>query len=247
MTLLAFLLVFLIGLLIGTVGIGGFLVVPVLVFLEGRSLRDAVIAATACFIGSGLISLWVWLRERRASPDGSRAFLLTAAPGALMGALLLKVISATAIGMLIACVVGLAGIAELLGWPRTTSRPAHRPRAALDGFVTGMGSALTGTSGPLIAMPLLARAGVPVLDRIRIGQVAQLPIAATAGAVFIAAGDIAWTVAATSALALGAGGLVGMRLGTSIAPAALSRIAAFLMLLTACSMIASAFFQGIAG
>jgi uncharacterized protein len=239
MTLLAVLLVFLIGLLIGTVGIGGFLVVPVLVFLEGRSPRDAVIAATVCFVGSGLVSLWVWRRERRVAPGGSRPFLLTAAPGALAGALLLKVIGGAAIAILIAGVVGLAGIAELFGRPRAAARRAHRLRAALDGFVTGMGSALTGTSGPLIAMPLLARSGLPTLERIRIGQVAQLPIAATAAAVFIAAGDIAWTVAAISALSLALGGLVGMRLGLSIAPAALSRIAGILMLLTACSMVAS--------
>ncbi len=113
-------------------------------------------------------------------------------------------------------------------------------RAALQGAVTGIGSALTGTSGPLIAMPLLAASGVPIVDRIRLGQVAQLPIAACAAIVFIAAGDIAWSAAAANALVLAAGTLIGMRATTAIAPAVLRRASAVLMLITACSMAASA-------
>jgi hypothetical protein len=58
-------------------------VVPVLVFLEGRSVRDAVIAATVSFVGSGLVALYVWLRQERSVPAGHRGFLLATAPGAL--------------------------------------------------------------------------------------------------------------------------------------------------------------------
>jgi len=237
MTLLALVLVLLVGLLIGAVGIGGFLVVPVLVFLEGRSVRDAVIAATVSFVGSGLVALYVWLRQERLTSGGGRGFLLATAPGALLGALLLRVTSGAMIGVLIAVAVGAAGIGEWLGLPKAKSRRPHSLFASVSGFLTGTGSALTGTSGPLIAMPLLAWAGVPIVERIRAGQVAQLPIAATAALVFVAAGDIAWTVAAMSALALAAGTLLGMRITTALAPDVLRRAAAILMLLTACSML----------
>lgn len=239
MSLLTFSLIFLVGLLIGAVGIGGFLVVPVLVFLEGRSFRDAVIAATVSFLGSGLVSLFVWMRHGRLSSNDGHAFLLTTVPGALAGALLLRVISGTTIGLLIAFAVGVAGLAELFGLPRSSTREPHPIRAIVNGLISGLGSALTGTSGPLIAMPMLAWANVPILERIRIGQVAQLPIAATAAVVFIYAGDIAWLVAGISAFALAAGGIVGMRFGMSLPPIVLSRTAACLMLLTACSMLAS--------
>lgn len=240
MTLLALVLVLLVGLLIGAVGIGGFLVVPVLVLLEGQPVRDAVIAATVSFVGSGLVALLVALRPGKQSSGGGRVFLLANAPGALLGALLLRAINGATIGLLIALAVGVAGVAELLGWPKANGRKPHPLLATLNGLVTGAGSALTGTSGPLIAMPLLAWAGVPIVERIRAGQVAQLPIAATATLVFVAAGDIAWTVAAMSALTLAAGTLVGMRITTALAPGVLRRVAAILMLLSAFSMLGAA-------
>jgi uncharacterized protein len=248
-SVLAFALIVSIGVLIGAVGIGGFLVVPVLVFIEGRPLRDAVIAATVSFVGSGLVALLVCLRQPGGGvvgPSwpggavGARSFLVASAPGALVGAMLLRVINATTIGVLITVAVGLAGLGQFLGLPRTTGRQPGRLRACTNGVVAGMASALTGTSGPLVAMPLLAFAGMPIRERIRVGQVAQLPIAVTAASVFIGAGDIAWTIAATSAVALAAGVLVGMRLTPVVSAVILTRTSALLMLATACSMLVSA-------
>ena len=63
MDLPALLLLALVGALIGAVGIGGFLVVPVLVFVQGRPLREAVIAAVVAFVGAGVVSLAVVLRQ----------------------------------------------------------------------------------------------------------------------------------------------------------------------------------------
>lgn len=239
-SLIAFALIAGIGIAIGAVGIGGFLVVPVLVFVEGRPLREAVIAATVSFVGAGLVSLVVSRRQAGDRVAGARAFLIASAPGALAGALLLRIIDATAIGILITVAVGLAGIGELFGLPRRAARAPRPLDAYVNGALTGIASALTGTSGPMVAMPLLALAGTAIRERIRIGQIAQLPIALTATSVFIAGGDIAWTVGASSALALGAGVMGGMALTPRVAPLVLSRAAALLMLATACSMLASA-------
>lgn len=240
MNLLALALIVAVGVSIGAVGIGGFLVVPVLVFVEGRSLRDAVIAATVSFVGAGLVALVEVLRRPRDQARDARPFLVASAPGALVGALLLRVIDATAIGILITIAVGLAGIGELLGLPRATARVAGALRGYANGALTGVASALTGTSGPMVAMPLLAFAGTPIRERIRIGQVAQLPIALTAALVFALGGDIAWPAAISSAIALAAGVLCGMQLTPRAAPVLLSRIAAALMIATACGMLASA-------
>jgi uncharacterized membrane protein YfcA len=239
-SLLAFALIAAIGVAIGAVGIGGFLVVPVLVFVEGRPLRDAVIAATVSFVGAGLVSLVVSRRQPGGGATGTRAFLIASAPGALVGAFLLRIIDATAIGILITIAVGLAGIAELLGLTQRAVRAPRPARGYVNGALTGIASALTGTSGPMVAMPLLALAGMPIRSRIRTGQIAQLPIALTAASVFVVGGDIAWMVAAMSALALGAGVIGGMTLTPRVAPLVLSRVAALLMLATACSMLASA-------
>ena len=240
MNLFALALIVAIGVSIGAVGIGGFLVVPVLVLVEGRTLRDAVIAATVSFVGAGLVSLVEVLRRPREDADNVRPFLYASAPGALVGAMLLRVIDVTVIGVLITIAVGLAGVGELFGLPRPAARVARPLRSYVNGAITGVASALTGTSGPMVAMPLLAFAGTPIRERIRVGQVAQLPIALTAAIVFAVGGDIAWSVAVASAIALAVGVVGGMRLTPRVAPAVLSRTAAALMLATACTMLASA-------
>ena len=239
MSLLALALVFLIGALIGAVGVGGFLLVPVLVFLDGRPVRDAVVLATVSFVGAGAAAFYMEARHRGWSGAAGRMFVLASAPGALLGALLLRVISGQAIALFIAIAVGLAGLAELLGLPKKRPYDARPWRAALNGLLTGTGSALSGTSGPLIGMPLLAWSGVPIVERIRVSQLAQLPIALTAASVFLAAGDIAWLTVLASAASLAAGALLGMRITAVVKAPVLSRTAGILMLLTACSMLAA--------
>ena len=246
MDLPALLLLALVGALIGAVGIGGFLVVPVLVFVQGRALREAVIAAVVSFVGAGLVSLAVVLRQPRDMRVTLRPFLAACVPGALAGALLLRVVDVRVIGVLITAAVGLAGIAQLSGWPRVDAstshtRAAERKRIAttIEGAITGLASTLTGTSGPLVAMPLLALSGVPIRERIRAGQVAQLPIALTAALVLVGAGAVGWRVALTSAVALAVGVLAGMRVTPRVSPGILARTAALLMLATAAAMLVS--------
>src|SRR5690348_9737644 len=94
MDLLALTLVASIGVLIGAVGIGGFLVVPVLVFVQGRPLREAVVAATVSFVGAGLVSLALVARERVVRGRDVTLFVAMCAPGALAGAWLLRVLDA---------------------------------------------------------------------------------------------------------------------------------------------------------
>jgi uncharacterized membrane protein YfcA len=235
-----------VGALIGAVGIGGFLVVPVLVFVQGRPLREAVIAAVVAFVGAGLVSLVVVPRQPHDVHRSLRSFLVACVPGALAGALLLRVVDVRVIGLLITAAVGLAGLAQLFGWPRMDANSNDRrtgergPVAtAIEGVVTGLASTLTGTSGPLVAMPLLALSGMPIRERIRAGQVAQLPIALTASVVLLSAGAIGWRVAITSAIAVAIGVLAGMRVTPRVAPDILSRTAALLMLATAAAMLVS--------
>ena len=250
MSLLTLALIVAIGVAIGAVGIGGFLVVPVLVFVQGRPLREAVVVAVVSFVGAGLVSLLVVMRRRADVHADLRPFLAATIPGALAGALLLRVVDVRVIAFLITAAVGAAGVGQLLGWPvgkawrgRVDGAGRGRPRrmgSTIEGALTGLASTLTGTSGPLVAMPLLALSGVPIRERIRAGQVAQLPIALTAALVLLGAGSIGWSVAATSALALAAGVLAGMRVTPHVAPNVLARTAALLMLATAAAMLASA-------
>ena len=56
MSLTAILLVAAIGALIGAVGLGGFLMVPLLALMEGTSVREGIVVAAIAFLVSFFVS-----------------------------------------------------------------------------------------------------------------------------------------------------------------------------------------------
>ena len=88
------------------------------------------------------------------------------------------------------------------GWRilRRRSSGAERERDALEpmflagiGAAVGLGSALTGTGGPVLLVPLLMWWGAPVLASVGLSQAIQVPIALIAGvlSVGVAIGTVA--------------------------------------------------------
>ena len=228
-----------IGLLIGSVGLGGFLMVPVLMFVEGATVRQAVVTAAVAFLASGLVSAALWRRDAEGDVRPYRTYFLAAAPGAMIGALVVDAIVDGVLTVVIATTFLAAGIAEWLGLPRMTRvRQVATGTAVAGGLATGFGSALTGTSGPMVAMPLLAWAGLPLRERITLGQVAQVPIALGATLVFAGFGDVPWPLAVASGVALCAGLVAGTLFTRRRGIAWLRRAAALLMIGAAFSMLA---------
>jgi uncharacterized membrane protein YfcA len=227
-----------IGVLIGTVGLGGFLLVPILVALEGRSTHDAVVVAAVAFLFAGLLSLASW---RRRAPDelaSHGVFLLAAGPGAIVGALVVGALVEGALDLVIAASFAVAAAAEWLSWPRTASvRRSGRLREGAGGTFAGFASALTGTSGPMVAMPLLAWSGLPLRERIVVGQVAQVPIALGATVMFAGLGAIPWSLAVPCSVALCTGMLASRLVAHRVDASWLRRLAAVLMLAAAITML----------
>ena len=192
MSLTAILLVAAIGALIGAVGLGGFLMVPLLALMEGTSVREGIVVAAIAFLASGVVSWWLFrlpLDEARTE----RWFLLAAAPGAAT--------------------------------------------ASAGGLVTGFASALTGTSGPMVAMPLLSWAGRALRERVALAQVAQIPIALGATIAFASFGEVPWRLAAESSAALCVGLVLGARATRRLDTDLLRRLAAVLMWGAAAAML----------
>ena len=228
------------GVLVGAVGIGGFLVVPILVLLAGVPADQAVIFAAISFVFLGVVALGLRARSDSAGLGGHAHFLLAAAVGALVGVLIVGALTTRALTWVIAVAFACAGVVEWLG--RSTmseTRAIGRARSLVLGALTGAGSAITGTSGPMVAMPLLGYAGVSTRERIGLAQVAQLPIALTATAAFLSLRDVSWPFAAEVAVATAAGFAPGIFLARSLPQRLLSRTAALLMLLAAVSMVAA--------
>jgi len=170
------------GLLIGAVGIGGVILVPALVYLAGQSLPAAIAAAMCAFVVSGLVGSYAYARAGSIRWRMTAWTWLGALPCAFAGALLVNVAPARLLELAIALLTLATGLHVLLR--RSTRSTAERtpgaPTLAGVGGVTGFVSALTGTGGPLVLVPILVALEVPILASIGLAQAIQLPIAAAA-------------------------------------------------------------------
>lgn len=167
------------GLLIGSVGIGGVLLVPTLTLLTGISVYDAIPACMLSFLATGIVGAAVFARHGSMRWSMALWICAGAVPAAYMGAVFLLSIPATAVKLLIAGLMVFAGIDALRDSNRIRVRQGNIGRLALVGLglVTGFGSAISGTGGPLILVPLAIFLGIPVLTAVGLSQAIQIPIA----------------------------------------------------------------------
>ncbi len=117
--------------------------------------------------------------------------------------------------------------------PRSDNGPnsatANGPGLSAIGGVTGFGSAMTGTGGPLILMPILVWIEVPVLTAVGLSQAIQIPIAALATAGNLFYGEIDFVIAGVIAVTLTIGATLGAQIAHSISQPILRRIVALVM------------------
>ena len=123
--------------------------------------------------------------------------------------------------------------------PGTEDAKGGTAAGAAIGGATGFASALTGTSGPMVAMPLLAWRGMSIRERIALAQIAQVPIALGATLAFLSFSEIPWRLALLSSAVLCAGMLVGMRFTPLLGAYWLRRVAAVLMFAAALGVLAT--------
>lgn len=221
------------GWLIGATGIGGVLVVPVLHQLQGIGLQQAIAAASLAFALPGVAAAWRLRQAGADLPRGTGVLLLAALPGAAVGALL---VHRMATDLLIA---GLAALALASGlWGLRRSPQQHDgpvlPGAAMGalGVGVGLGSALTGTGGPVLLVPLLMLLRQPLRSTVPAAQAIQLPVALCAAAGHAWAGALDWKLALLLGVVLLLGALAGQWSGPRTHPLALHRLVCALLILT---------------
>lgn len=220
------------GWLIGATGIGGVLVVPVLA-LQGMAPQEAIAASALAFAFPGLAALY-WLRRAPGGWSGPvPTLVLSSLPGALLGAVLVHRLDP---GWLLA---GLALLALASGARGLRRRAAHAPGDALPtaaaatlGGLVGLGSALTGTGGPVLMIPLLMLLRQPLDRSIAAAQAIQLPLALSASLPHWQAGRLDVRLAVALGLLLLAGSLAGQWAARRIATHTLQRGVCLLLLAT---------------
>jgi uncharacterized membrane protein YfcA len=174
------------GLLIGSVGIGGVLLAPALIWLAGFDPHTAAGTASWCFVFTSIAGTTAYARKR--ALPWRLALLLTAgaAPAAAGGALTNGIAPAWVLRLALAALTLGSGVYNLLPGRR---RPADRESlpalgAVLVGAAVGFGSALTGTGGAVLLVPVLLSLGVTPRTAVAASQLIGLPLVAFACAAY---------------------------------------------------------------
>jgi uncharacterized membrane protein YfcA len=201
------------GALIGLTGIGGVLLVPALTELAGVSIERAVAASMTSFLVAGAVAAYLHLRhavfERRILVSLCGA----SAAGALAGAATLAFLPPVAVRLFIAVLALASGLNALLRPHKGAGErlPSPATLGAL-GVAVGYGSAISGTGGPVLLIPVLLALNVPAGAAVALGLAAQIPISLTATAVNFLAGRIDWQLGSMLAVLVLAGTLAGSAL-----------------------------------
>ena len=169
-----------VGVLIGAVGIGGVLLVPLLMMSSHLSVHEAAATALFSFLFTGLLGGWLFSRRasidwRVAGPVCAGAFVLSFAGAAVAS----RVPAATLTWIIAAILLG-AGLYILN--PIARSNPdsqehgdARRLPALLGiGAVSGFGAGISGAGGPLFSVPLMFALQFDPLTVVGTGQVVQI-------------------------------------------------------------------------
>ncbi len=230
----------LVGFLVGCVGIGGVLLVPALTYAGGIDVHVAVAAAMFSYLASGVIGTTIYARQGSIAWSMAPWLFLGAIPAAFFGAWASSKASGTVLEIAIAALILFAGANALRPRPPGRQRRTELGNGCLAtlGAVCGFGSALTGTGGPLILVPLLVWLDLPVLTAIGLSQAIQLPIAALATAGNLLYGRLDAALGIVIAAAIAAGTVLGAWLAHVVPHSLLHRSVAWLLVLVGVGMIA---------
>lgn len=235
---LAALLVLVAGLAIGATSIGGVLVVPALHAVAGLPLPAAVAAASGAFL---LVGLWLVYRLRQQwqqLPGGLMPLLLSALLGAVLGARLVAFVPVHWVQAWVGLLALASGVHALATAGRAPRQDGRWPGAVgwlVLGALVGLGSALSGTGGPVMLLPLLLLRRLPIQPAVLVGLAVQVPIALASTGTHLATGTLApaqWPLVLALGALLVAGAAAGGAMGRRASPLRLRQATAAALVAT---------------
>lgn len=230
-----------VGLLIGAVGIGGVLLVPALAYIADIGVHEAIPACMLSYLATGAVGVYVYARHGSIQWNMVFWVCVGAVPAAFLGSISLLSIPANAVMFLIVILMIFAGIDALIKSFKTV--PATRQTGTLVrghyiviGFITGFGSAITGTGGPLIVVPVIIYLGLPVLTAVGLSQAIQIPIAAFASIGNWMSGNLNVNLGLLIAAAMVTGTLAGATLMHRLPAESIRKFMALLLVVVGCGI-----------
>lgn len=228
MFLLITLISLLAGLLIGTIGIGGVVLVPLLSFALGFDLHVAMSASSFSFLFPGIIGTLTYAKKGSIVWEKVLWLSLGIIPAALLGARVNSGLDTAVLIIIVAALIIFSGINVFL---KTANESEEIPQFSklwmiFIGGVVGFGSSLTGTGGPVLLVPILVTLHFPALKSIGISQAIQLPIALFAVAGFWLYGQIDFGLGLHLGITQAVGAFFGAQIAHRLPVAQLRRLVA---------------------
>ena len=226
-----------VGLLIGTVGVGGVLMVSYLALFAGLTIHQAAATSLFSFLFTGILGTWLY--QRRGSIDWR--ITIPVCTGALVlgfyGAAAAAAVDPRPLAIIIALLIVFAGVYVLFpikvhGEFRNGRASGQQSLLATIGAASGFGSGFSGAGGPLFSVPLMVILRYAPLTAVATSQVLQI-VAATSGSIEnLRHGFINFEVALIITVfeLLGVG--VGVRLAHIASALVLRRLAGALCIIT---------------
>jgi hypothetical protein len=178
-------------------------------------------SSSLSFLFTGLVGTVLYARKGSIAWDKVSWLSLGIIPAAILGARTNSLLSAAALTIVLATLIVLSGLNALFNRSKADSiKPPIAGRwLVLIGLAVGFGSALTGTGGPVLLMPILVAINVPTLAAIGVSQAIQLPLAIFATIGFALYGQIDLRLGLTLGIVQAVGVVIGAGIAHSL-PAA---------------------------
>lgn len=232
-----------VGFFIGSVGVGGVLLIPGLALLGGMDIHRASATALFTFLFTGILGTWLFYR--RGSIDWRVTVPVCAGSVVFsyVGALVNSRLAPRPLAIIIGAIIVFAGLYVLL--PSRRAEGAYRTgrsRSELAlltglGAAAGFGSGLSGAGGALFSVPLMMALGFAPLAAIGTSQVLQIIVAASGTAGNLQFGSVDFETAAWVAALSLLGVALGTRAAHAISVRSLRRMAAGLCIIVGIFMI----------
>lgn len=230
------------GLMIGCIGIGGVILIPALVFLGGIPIQVGIPAAMFAYILSGAVATLVFARHKSIAWNLSGLLCLGAAPMAFLGAWAVSVVNPRWLEIGLGLLTALSGLNAIRRPPHGPAAPHAISGGAMFGVgaFTGFVSAVSGTGGPLVLVPILVAASVPVLTAVGLSQVIQIPIAVAATAGNLLYGKLDIGLASILGVTLTLGSWLGAKLAHVVPRETLRHIVSVSLIVIGAAILAAA-------
>jgi uncharacterized membrane protein YfcA len=206
-------IVIVVGILIGGVGIGGVLLVPSLKYFGSVPMHIAIPACMVGYIVTGFIGAFIYAKHGTINWSLAIKICIGALPGAYLGSVILPYVPASVLELAIGILILASGLDTLIRQKKQFEArlPSSNTELISIGFITGIGSALSGTGGPLLLIPILLWRKAPVLTAIGLSQAVQIPISLTATAGNFMHSAVDFKLGLVLGLILGIGAIVGAK------------------------------------